>query len=186
MSFFLYKPHVHGPEGITTPDILIDHVFVSAEEGDEYISAHTLTSESYLTLPHSTFVFPAYATIAAGAGAIIAPMLCIENGRYVLSRQAHRVAHLPDEEIYLGFENEAWPLPEVQSPLDHRGHCRICMYPQASTELLVPDRVDVTLLARTSVLSELNVHAEPAAMAPSKATPRYSVGPQSGDVKHYI
>ena len=44
MSLFLYKPHVEGPEGnVTTPDIVIDRVFV----GSTPTPLTVLTTELY-------------------------------------------------------------------------------------------------------------------------------------------
>jgi len=187
MSFFLYKPHVHGPEGITTPDVIIDHVILNSDETTEYISPQTLTSDTYITGPRSLEVSPAYAKIAAGAGTLIAPAFyLVAERRWIVSRRAWRCKYLPDAPVSLAFEDEAWAIEDARVEINARGQCHLSLFATQTIEVTVPGRVDVVLAAdahRTlRHVLDITSRAEP----PSTSAPRYSVGPQHGDVKHYI
>lgn len=186
MSFFLYKPHVYGPEGVTTPDIIIDHIWANPSDEGEMIAPHMLTSETYVSASATTHLSPAYAIVAAGGGRLIAPVLCLDDGRYVLSRMAWRVAHLPGETVHLAFEEKAWALPEAETNLDMRGHCWIYQYAEQAKGLELPDRIDVVLAYDGGKPLRLTVHIQSNAQAFSHSKPRYSVGPTGKPVKHYI
>jgi len=91
MSLFLYKPHVEGPEGnITTPDIVIDRVFVGATPTPLTV----LTTELYHQAAAGEQARSTYALTALGGGALISPAVQLASGSIVLARKAWRLKNL--------------------------------------------------------------------------------------------
>ncbi len=77
MTYFLYKPHVYGPENnITTPDILIDKAYAAVGSGDaaqiSRIAVNKLSSQVELEVDVGELsITPAYILIAAGGGILL-------------------------------------------------------------------------------------------------------------------
>ncbi|MGD1954857.1 MAG: hypothetical protein ACFBZ9_06410 [Sphingomonadales bacterium] len=183
MSFFLYKPHVYGPAGVTTPDIIID--YLRTDEG-KVISPQMLTSDTFLSAQGTMHVTPAYGKIAAGGGALIAPMLLLDDGRYVLPRLAWRIGHLPDQPICLSFRHASWALPGAKERITVRGHCEISLFAKKTCEVTLPSTVDIFLTQDGEKPLPLTLHIDACSKAPATQNARHSVGPTRKEVKHYI
>jgi hypothetical protein len=103
MTSFLYKPHIAGPKNnITTPDIIIDRVSVTADSASDYVPIQRLSSTAELqTVMGELLVTPAYVMAAAGAGVVVAPGALIRGADHpantadlLVARMAWRLKNL--------------------------------------------------------------------------------------------
>jgi hypothetical protein len=103
MTSFLYKPHIAGPKNkITTPDIIIDRVSVTADSASDYVPIQRLSSTAELqSVKGELLVTPAYVMAAAGAGVVVAPGALIRGADHptntadlLVARMAWRLKNL--------------------------------------------------------------------------------------------
>ena len=95
MSHFLFKPHIEGPKGlITTPDVIIDRLFVSVDSDLTPTSTSLLTSVYSQQSSKSERVAPLYALTSLGAGIIISPGATLSNGPINIARKGWRLNNL--------------------------------------------------------------------------------------------
>ena len=212
MSFFLFKPHVEGPKGdITTPDILLDRLFVAHEGKVSSVPVDRVTCESELQIDDDVTAVPGFFLVASGAGPIVGPAVQLNSGNGVhsitdiqLARKAWRHANLTEhfEEIELAssvgkkqlgaFSDMEAVIPQVPGVVAEqlpRGIAVLAFAYELVTDLDAPARFAMTL--QDDVKSrKLDHYAQlvPISVDPwhDRPTPRYSVGPQTGEVTHYV
>ena len=94
MNIVLLKPHVENSQGhITTPDIIVDQLFVSDEHSIQQRPAGLLSHASWLDL-HDTLnadILPCVLFVAAGAGTLICPAFAINDTTVSVARAAWRL-----------------------------------------------------------------------------------------------
>lgn len=188
MTFFLFKPHVEGPKGdITSPDIMIDRVFVDGELGSvnlltDTIYHHTISSKAK----------PAFAITALGGGALIAPVVVLDSGLICLARKAWRLNNLEGHLASVSLNGE--PLETLAKPNKiiataggegdamPRGYMLICT---TSNESMTCELFDSVLNRNLShkVIAEFPFKDRWGELRPNA---RYSVGPTNEKVHHYI
>ena len=113
MSLFLLKPHVLGPEGtITTPDVVVDRLFINGEPSPVGLLTHEISLQASL----DETSLAAYGIMALGGGALILPAIVLGNGIVSASRQAWRlnnlVGHIGDVTL------NGVPLADIGLPAD--------------------------------------------------------------------
>lgn len=105
MTHYLYKPHVQGPEFITTPDLLIDHVRRATGGAGGEVEFAIRASHEINTRPEiqrgsePATVAPAYFLIAAGGGVILSAGVEYQAGAsrlLLLPRFAWRLKYIED------------------------------------------------------------------------------------------
>lgn len=92
MPLVLLKPHVVRREGdITTPDIIVDHLFIDFEPAP----VNRITHEIWQQVPtDETAPRASYGVMALGGGALILPVLVLASGAVVVARKAWRLNDL--------------------------------------------------------------------------------------------
>lgn len=216
MAHYLYKPHLHAPDFITTPDIIIDRLFrvTGNGQGANLVSVpvNSIGSSPELQCADKTVtVIPAVFLVAAGAGALAsigAEVLTAETRLTRVSRFAWRYKYLDDHldrirlllragqeeepELSLGslpalseileqFGEQSDNLPRgVMASIPAHSVERQCRLPETIAMSLCDEETGSTMEYRLSL-----VHAGSDRW---KARPqsRYAVGPQTGEVKHFI
>ena len=216
MAHYIYKPHVQGPEFITTPDILVDRLFL-AVAGDQGLrlaaaSIDRLSSNPELQCADANIqVRPACFLIAAGAGSILsfgAVVLADEAHNILVSRFAWRLKYLNDhlDQLTLAVStgdgnsgtvslNEL-PLPSdiinsLGDGLDDlpRGIMVCNTAPGLERQCKAPANISVSVSDGQSGrnmehrLSLIDANTDRWEKRPQ---PRYTTGPQTGDVRHYV
>ena len=88
MAFFLFKPHVDGPKGITSPDLIVDYLLVDGVATP--VSQLTMALELQVVAKGEHY--PACALVAAGAGPLLSPALVLADGHVGIGRYAWRLA----------------------------------------------------------------------------------------------
>ena len=189
MSLFLFKPHVVGPEGnITTPDILIDRVFVDGQ----VTSINNVTSETYLQIAAGETARAAYVITALGGGALIGPALVMSSGRVVAGRSAWRLNNLDGNIARVTLNGTA--LSALKLPADvietaggfgdtlPRGYQLLCTAPETATTARLDDPSRDRSLEAKLVLTSVNDDR----WGDERPKPRYSVGPMMKEVPHFI
>ncbi len=126
MTHYSYKPHVHGPNNITTPDILIDRLYrtLNIEDGIDLlgVGVKQLTSSVELQFSASKLTFtPAYVLIAAGGGVLLGVGAEIYDGTQgtdanfmLVARFAWRLKYLQDNLDKMKFIIKVGPVSEQQ------------------------------------------------------------------------
>ncbi|MEO0997544.1 MAG: hypothetical protein AAFX58_08495 [Pseudomonadota bacterium] len=212
MTHLLFKPHVvNGSGAITTPDILLDKVFVNGPDGATPLPVHRVQCATALQVDSpAVLLTPAFALAAAGGGALLGIALLIRNrdepaGRpdALLCRQAWRLRHdgrsAGDVELRLSVEHHSETIRlgdsvQARSFLRQadagwelaRGVLCLCT---PSIEPVVTDAPASVRLTLANPDRDLRFVSE---LVPVTADrwderpwPRYSTGP-AGDVEHYI
>lgn len=216
MTHYLYKPHVHGPECITTPDILVDRLFrlKPADQGFDLVAAsvqgvNTLPevqcAESVITIIPSVFL------VAAGAGTLVslgAEVLADEVRSICIARFAWRLKYLVDhlDKIKLQVSSgdgdstevllDALPAPAdiinyfgdglegiprgIITSIAASGITRQCQVPGAVSISLSDGHTGRTLEHHLGLLDANSDCWE------TRPQPRYAVGPQTGEVQHFV
>jgi len=224
MTHYLYKPHVHGPEHVTTPDILIDRVYrnLNTQYGVDLLSApvnHLSSNTEIQCVSPAVTMTPAYMLIACGGGVLlsIGTELARDEqgdvaGSIFISRFAWRLKYVSDhlEKITLvartglsannGSRKDvplaSYPLPDVllkqfddEATELPRG-IMICVTATGiAQQVKVPNSVEIGLIDSVSGrelshrISLLDVNQDRWKKRPPS---RYTVGPTSGDIQHYI
>ncbi len=189
MSLFLFKPHVEGPEGaITTPDIVIDRVFVD----DAVKPVNFLCNGTHQQIEDGEACRPAYAVTAVGGGALISPAVLIGAARICVARLAWRLVNL-DETIGSVTLN-GHRLDSLRLPGDliaaaggegdtlPRGYQLLCTLPEGASEALLEDAGRGRSLKHRIT----TVPVDEDRWGDRRPKPRYSVGPMMKDVQHFI
>ena len=116
-SSFIFRPHIYDGNTITTPDVLIDNVYVVDSHGTN-LSVSRITNDRLTTAPeiqvlgYDTIAEAAILLIAAGAGML---MGIASNHKYInhedpqffskpISRQVWRFQHVADHWKYLSMQ----------------------------------------------------------------------------------
>ena len=116
-SSFIFRPHIYDGNTITTPDVLIDDVYI-ADGQDKTPSVSRITNDRLTTAPEiqvlggDTIAQAAIVLIAASAGMLIgiaSNHMCIHQEDPQLfskpiSRQVWRFQHVADHWEYLSIE----------------------------------------------------------------------------------
>ena len=189
MSLFLFRPHVEGPEGnITTPDVVIDRVFVNGAPK----SINLVSTESYHQVDESEFALPAYGITALGGGALISPVVILGSGRICLARMAWRLNNLNGNVGAVTLNGQS--LAALRSPADlieaaggegdtlPRGYLLICVAGEADTQATLVDPTRKRELRHRLKLSLISDDR----WGGTRPMPRYSVGPMMKEIPHFI
>ena len=217
MAHYLYKPHLHAPGFITTPDIIIDRLFRVTGNGQQGVDLVSVPVNSIGSNPElqcgdkTVTVIPAVFLVAAGAGALVsigAEVLMAETRLTRVSRFAWRHKHLDDHLdrirllIRAGQEEDAGlslgSLPALSEILERfgeqsdnlpRGVMACIPAPSVERQCRLPETIALSLSdEETGSTMEYRLSLVHAGSDRWKARPqsRYAVGPQTGEVKHFI
>ena len=189
MSFFLLKPHVIGPEGnVTSPDIIVDHLFVDGAAEPVNCISH----EAWQQSRSADTGRAAYGIMAVGGGALILPVVVLGSGMVVVARSAWRLANLDGH--VSSVQLNGTPLSKIGIPERLIGEAGgtgdtlprgYLLVRKAAGNSLNADLVD-PVLGRSL---NLRVVAEPMdrdRWGTDRPRPRYSVGPTQREVPHFI
>ena len=187
---FLLKPHVTGPEGqITSPDVIVDKLFVNGEMRPLAL----LTHECWQQASADTKMAQAgYGIMALGGGALILPVLELASGLVIASRQAWRLNNLDGHiaEVTLN----ATPLADIGLPQQlieaaggtgdalPRGYLLVRTMEGAALSAALEDPKLERRLEHSVHLEDMGTDR----WGSARPRPRYSVGPTQKDVPHYI
>lgn len=215
MTHFVYRPHIAGPENnITTPDILIERVFLNAGNDFIGIPVHRIMTRAELQRGKTELLLtPAYALISLGGGTLITAATVIrEKGQspasaeVLMPRQAWRLGnvldHMENLDVSICCEGrcvqqvncaEVGPDLAVAPLCDSaermpRGVAVLCAPTDASFILAGSATISVTLHDKTKqrelTHNQRYTHLDEDRWR-ARPLPRYTVGPV-GEVKHYI
>ncbi len=191
MDLFLFKPHVEGPSGaMTTPDIVIDRLFLAKDAPAKPVALDRLTMSVEFQVEPGCPMRPAYALTALGGGVLIGPALLVGN-RLSIARKAWRLKNLADRIDSVTINGT--PLPNLASPdglikqlgdsdeVMPRGYMVVCAASAPADRATLEDSINGRLL--THRVSTAPVDKDRWQKRPN---PRYSVGPTQRDVEHFI
>ena len=189
MSLFLYKPHVEGPEGnITTPDIVIDRMFV----GSTPTPLTVLTTELYHQAEQDEQARSTYALTALGGGALISPAVQLASGSIVLARKAWRLKNLGGHFDAVALNGKS--LDEIGLPSElisanggsgdalPRGFLVVCENAVPGDRATLSDSRLGRSLDHQVVLEDITADRWDG----RRPNSRYSVGPTKREVPHFI
>ena len=95
MSHFLFKPHVEGPsDAITSPDVIIDRLFLAEGAALSPVPTSRLTSDNSQQTVTGVQATPFYALTSLGGGIIISPGVKLDDDRVIVARKAWRLNNL--------------------------------------------------------------------------------------------
>ena len=180
MSHFLFKPHIEGPKGlITTPDVIIDRLFISVDSDLTPTSTSLLTSAYSQQSSKSERDAPLYALSSLGAGIIISPGATLSNGPINIARKGWRLNNLagtPEILInQIGGCGDRMP----------RGLMVVCLgsWRQANKNFGVKlvDPILGRTLKHQLIFEDVTIDRWK-----FRPVPRYSIGPTQREIKHYI
>ena len=189
MSLFLFKPHIIRPDGtITTPDVIVDHVFLDGE----LKSVNLLTSDLWQQTMAGESARSAYAITALGGGALIGPAVVLKSGPIVIARKAWRLNSLEGRIGNVLLNGVS--LSEIGDPGEMiaaaggsgdtlpRGFMLLrTAAGDAGTAVLVDKDAGRSLEQR--VVFEIAVRDR---WGRDRPKPRYSVGPTQREVEHFL
>jgi len=203
MNQFLFRPHVHGVSGITTPDLLIDRVALNqAWLPIRCISSAVTLDESEMIDCHAAIVL-----CSAGGGTLIAPALVCNGTTVTVARQAWRFAdtakqlssmtlnETPVRDVFdsdllnsgLSHSNEAFRFVGVEQMEVPRG--RLLVLPSTTKLVAIDGRTKVVLRQNEKGLSlthNVGCHSLFEAEQLSDVKPSiYAIGPTQKTVEHY-
>ena len=188
MALFLFKPHVIGPENnITTPDIIIDRLFVDGL----FKPLGNLTSELAHQVVDGEQIVAAYAVTALGGGALISPALCFSD-TVVVARNAWRLNNLDghiDSVTLNGTDLSDLTLPSAMieaaggtSDTLPRGFMLICRGASLENRAELADGTLGRNLSHKLILTDVNEDR----WGDVRPKPRYSIGPTQKEIPHFI
>ncbi|MEM9013498.1 MAG: hypothetical protein AAGB02_00165 [Pseudomonadota bacterium] len=214
MSFFLFKPHVEGLTGdITTPDIIIDRLLLSDGGALNPIPSRLLSSAAEIGIEgNAATAFPAYMLAAAGGGVIISPAIIVRSEDATFNTTSIHIARMAwrwknvsghaDKNLFLsvlGAETTICNLGDPRKIIEEvhgaksdelpRGVAVLCFSKSCSVDVQGAVRLPVTMKDSAldrSLVFPFDLDSAAADPWPERPLPRYSVGPQEDDVKHYI
>lgn len=188
MNLFLFRPHVANAAGkITTPDVVIDRLFVNGTARP----LGTLTSDLWHQADVGETGKAAYAITALGGGALLSPAVVLGSGKVVVARSAWRL-HTLDDRIGTVTLNGA-PLADVGPPARSieaaggsgdtlpRGFMLVTTAAEG-LEATLTDPRDGRSLTMTVTLEPVDADR----WGTQRPKPRYSVGPTQKEVQHFI
>ena len=189
MSLFLFKPHVEGPEGnITTPDIVIDRMFI----GSTPMPLTVLTTELYHQAEPGGQASSTYALTALGGGALISPVVQLSTGSIVLARKAWRLKNLSghldavalneSSLVELGRPSELISANGGSEEVLPRGFLVICENSVPGDRATLSDGRLGRSLDHQVVLEDVTADRWDG----RRPNPRYSVGPTKREIPHFI
>ena len=186
---FLFKPHVTGPEGaITTPDVIIDALFVDGAKQP----LSRLTQQAWQEAEETVTTRAAYALTALGGGALISPALVVSDGLVIVARSGWRLANL-DRHIGAVTLNGR-RLADLAMPADlinaaggtedalPRGFMLLQTAPGDTAEAVLADGTLGRELTHRAHFTPIGTDR----WGDARPKPRYSVGPIQKDVPHFI
>ena len=189
VSFFVLKPHVTGSEGqITTPDVIVDHLFINTEPAPVSLVTHEIWRQA----PAGETAEAAYGIMALGGGALMLPALVLASGPVVTARSAWRLNNL-DKHIG-SVELNGKKLSEIGLPADMiesaggSGDALPRGYLLARTASGIARAAVLTdpVLGRTLKHRVVIETADQDRWGGSRPSPRYSVGPTQREIPHFI
>ena len=186
---FLLKPHVTGPEGnITTPDIIVDRLFINGRP--EPVSR--VTHEIWQQAHDGQAADAAYGIMALGGGAIILPAVVLPSGPVVAARRAWRLNNLDG---HIGsVELNGRPLEETGLPSAligkaggtgdklPRGYLLIQTAGRNTRDAVLSDPVLGRELKHRAVIEDAGRDR----WGSNRPSPRYSIGPTQREIPHFI
>ena len=111
MTMFLYKPHVVGPEGaVTSPDVIVDHALIDGAR----LPLAQLTMAAWLQSAEEETARAAYAVMALGGGALLAPAVVLSGDTVSIARAAWRLNNLDGRIGQVTLNGQ--PLPKIGLP----------------------------------------------------------------------
>ena len=188
MSFFLYKPHVVGrAEIVTSPDVIIDHLFVDRRMRPVGL----LSSEAWLQVEGEETSQAAYAIVALGGGALIGPAVVLGSGTVAIARKAWRLSYLDGHAERVALNGKT--LADAGTPADQieaaagsgdalpRGFLLVRTVEGNVRSAELVDPVLGRSLSHRVVLEQMETDR----WGEDRPAPRYSVGPTGKDVQHF-
>lgn len=184
MSFFLYKPHVYGPEGVTTPDVIIDQLEVQHKSlRDMPFAPETISSEPVWHVREYVRLQPGFMYTAIGGGTLFSPILMSGNWRFFAPRCAWRLRHMKQEPVVVDFFEHTQEFAIDREELDDRGKAKIRVL-DFNEQADAPIGASLTLRCGNDRL-RASLGIEPLMKKTPGTKPRYSIGPTRKEVKHY-
>ena len=188
MSFFILKPHVVGPENnITTPDIIVDRLFVDGT----LVPVIYLTHEIWQQVATSETAHAAYGLMALGGGVLILPVIVLGSGTVVAARKAWRLDNLDGHIGQVTLNGKAiaefgLPATEIDAAGGSggtlpRGYMLVRTAGAAQSADLVDPEMDRSLTHRV-VFEPM----EKDRWGDARPIPRYSIGPTQKEIPHFI
>ena len=189
MPLFLLKPHVVGPEGqITTPDVIVDRVFVDGVP----VPVGALTHDCWLQAAADETSRAAYGLMALGGGALILPVVVLGSGTVVASRKAWRLNNLDGhvDTVTLNgttLTDAGLPIAEIEAVGGSgdtlpRGYFVVRTVANAARIAELTDPRLGRSLSHRVVLEPM----ERDRWGDARPKPRYSIGPTQKEIPHYI
>lgn len=189
MSLFVLKPHVVGPEGnITTPDILVDRMFIDGALSPVCL----LTHEIWQQVAADETAQAAYGIMALGGGALILPAIMLGSRSVVASRKAWRLnnldGHIGDVTLNgVALSGIGLPLAEIHAAGGSgdalpRGYLLIRT---AKGETRTAELADPKLERSLTHKAELEP-VDQDRWGDARPRPRYSIGPTQKEIPHFI
>lgn len=93
---FMFHPHVHGPDVVTTPDILIEHASRLGRTRPEVFGASDLSSAISVDA-RATDLFPSVVVIAGHPAPVLSVGFDGGRGRAIVGRQAWRLSDVKSQ-----------------------------------------------------------------------------------------
>ena len=178
-----------GPKGdITTPDVIVDRLFV----GREIRPVGLLTHECWQQAGSKEIAVAGYGLMALGGGALIAPLLVVGNGTVVIARKSWRLANLGDHVGEVTLNGNA--LATIGLPADEisaaggdgdalpRGYLLVRTIEGDTRTAKLEDPEQGRSLEHRIVFED----AAKDRWGKKRPRPRYSIGPTQKDIPHYI
>lgn len=189
MSLFLLKPHVIGPEGnITTPDIVVDRLFVDGAVRPVGLVTHDCWQQA----PAEDTAQGAYVLMALGGGALILPCVVLGSGAVIVARKAWRLNNLDGHVGKVSLNGTSLAeigVPEVEIAAAGgtgdtlpRGYLMVRTATGNTTKAVLEDPGLGRKLAHRVVLEDVAGDR----WGGGRPKPRYSVGPMMKEVPHFI
>jgi len=189
MPLFLLKPHVIGAgDDITTPDVIIDRMFIDGSS----VPVNFLTHEIWQQVVRGTTARAAYGLMALGGGALILPVLVLDSGTVIPSRMSWRLNNLDGHicKVTLnGLSLEEIGLPRIEIETNGgngdalpRGYFLVRTRRGKFEEAELADPKSGRVLNHR-VVFEFTDHDR---WGDDRPRPRYSIGPTGKELRHYI
>ena len=188
MSLYLLKPHVVGPDGnVTTPDIVVDRVFVDGIAQP----INQVTHECWQQVATGTTGRSAYAVMALGGGALILPAVVLSSGQIVVARMAWRLNNLDGHVDTVMLNGTSLADIELPASVIEAGGGVNDALPRGYLLVRTSAEGDEAKLTDPKLARELahKVTLQPTdgdRWGDKRPRPRYSVGPMKKEVSHFI
>lgn len=175
MSIFLFRPHIDGPVGITTPDLIIDRLWVD----NQATATNLLTHNSFWQSADDTTATCALALTEAGAGTLISPALIMPNGQICIARRAWRWKYI-DTLTANGHAIDTSVKQQCEALSSNLKRCQMGI-------ITLPEQANQLTLGWGDKQLDHKLHIELLAdLVEETEKPRYSVGPMRHPVDHFV